>query len=150
MLNPKLSKKAIEDLLDKKFRQAVKAIAGYKCEKCGFNGGDWTGVQVSSVLEAHHVFSRNNKSTRWDVKNGICLCKRHHQAAQYSSFNGVERFSAHGTPAEFMDWIEEYRGSEWLDKLRIKTHTMQKFLKEDYQRVCDELDAIIDQYGKTV
>lgn len=36
-----------------------------RCQWCGKQDGK---------LDAHHIFGRTNKSTRWDTKNGILLC----------------------------------------------------------------------------
>jgi hypothetical protein len=30
-------------------------------------------------MDAHHIFSRDDKSTRWETKNGILLCYYCHQ-----------------------------------------------------------------------
>ncbi len=65
------------------------------CEYCGQSG---------KQLHAHHIYSRANLQTRWDLTNGICLCVSHHI---WSS-----SFSAHMTPSEFLDWISERKGGK--------------------------------------
>jgi hypothetical protein len=37
-------------------------------------GCQWCRKNDGSKLDAHHIFSRTNRSTRWDTKNGILLC----------------------------------------------------------------------------
>lgn len=87
---------------DKKWADAVKRRAGYKCEYCG-----------STIKpNAHHIFSRSNRTVRWDLDNGITLCPKHHV------FN--MKFSAHKTPLAFAEWIKNKRGQDWYDKLKSK------------------------------
>jgi hypothetical protein len=85
---------------DKNWSYTVKELAGNKCEYCG----------KTEHLNSHHIFSRSNHLLRWDVTNGICLCAGHHVLKS--------DFSAHKTPADFVEWIKEYRGLEWSDDLR--------------------------------
>ena len=85
----------------------VKELAGFKCEYCGKPTG----------LNSHHIFSRSNKSTRYDLDNGVCLCVGHHT---FSS-----SFSAHKTPAEFIEWIKEKKGDGWYEKLRRKAKSIR-------------------------
>ena len=77
-------------------------------------------------LNAHHIFSRKNYSTRWEISNGICLCVKHH------TFNN--EFSAHRTPTEFTYWLEERLWRNHLEKLwelsRIPLKITQEYLKE--------------------
>ena len=37
-------------------------------------GCQWCRKNDGSKLDAHHIFSRTNKSTRWDTLNGLLLC----------------------------------------------------------------------------
>ncbi len=104
--------------LDADWAKLIKLRSGGKCEYCGKDSG----------LNAHHIFSRSNYSTRWDVNNGISLCVSHHT---FSS-----GFSAHKTPAEFVEWIKEYRGADWYDMLRKKA---KEIYKPDYEEVAQYL-----------
>ena len=63
-------KKGVEGKLDKAWSLLVKLRAGMKCEI--------QGCTHKPTLNSHHIFSRKNASTRWDVENGICLCVGHH------------------------------------------------------------------------
>lgn len=56
-------------------------------------------------LNAHHIIPRQNHEFRFDVRNGISLCPKHHRF----SFE----FSAHHTPFEFMEWFREHRRSQY-------------------------------------
>ena len=122
---PKTTQKKIHILknkLDTLWSEAVKKRAGNKCEFCG----------REDYLNSHHIYSRSKLSTRWSVDNGACLCVAHHT---FSS-----KFSAHKTPADFMDFIENKRGSEWLDKLRYEANQVE--LKPTLENL-EEIEIIL-------
>lgn len=104
----KNSPKAITKREDAKWAIKVKEQAGFKCEYCG----------KTETLNSHHIFSRSNRSVRWDVDNGVCLCVAHH------TFSSA--FSAHKSPIEFIIWLQEKRGQEWYDNLRRKARSIYK------------------------
>lgn len=93
--------------LDKIWSDKVKERDG-GCLYCG----------RKDYVNSHHIFSRSKKSTRWDLDNGVSLCVAHHV------FSSV--FSAHKTPAEFIEWIKEKRGEEWYNKLRLRANSVDK------------------------
>lgn len=66
-------------------------------------------------LNAHHIFSRHNKSVRWDLENWICLCSWCHVFS--------DKFSAHKTPTDFTYWLEKQYSREWLETLGRKANT---------------------------
>ncbi len=86
----------------------IKTRDGFKCCYC----------DKTTYLNSHHIFSRSNHSVRWDMDNGICLCSGHH------TLNSD--FSAHKTPAEFIEWIKERNGIEWYERLRAKARQVDK------------------------
>jgi len=92
----------VKKTLDREWSEAIKELAGRKCEYCG----------KTEYLNSHHIFSRSNMKLRFDINNGICLCSGHHTLKS--------DFSAHKTPADFIEWIKEYRGLEWYEELRRK------------------------------
>lgn len=55
----------LERQLDSLWRLLVLQRAENKCEKCGSR----------TDLESHHIVSRYIRATRWELRNGICLCK---------------------------------------------------------------------------
>ena len=101
------STKGSARVLDKLWAELVRQRAMSKCEYCG----------KTSPLNSHHLFSRSNKSVRWDLENGMCLCVGHHAF-------GV--FSAHKAPIEFSEWVKEKRGLEWFEKLRAPAMQIKK------------------------
>lgn len=104
---------------DKIRSDLVKVRAWYKCEYC------WK----TTYLNSHHIFTRNNYSTRFDLDNWICLCTGHH------TFN--PHFSAHRTPTEFTERVKEYRWQERYDSLKYKANQIRD---KDYDRIQFYLD----------
>ena len=91
----------------------VKERAGNKCEYCG----------AIEHLNSHHIFSRRNQSTRYDLSNGVCVCSKHHV---FSS-----EFSMHLTPIEAVEWLKSKRGDEWYEELRQKAKSIYQ-VKENH------------------
>ncbi|PNX47079.1 MAG: hypothetical protein BV456_11455, partial [Thermoplasmata archaeon M8B2D] len=82
-----------------------------------------------SALNSHHVISRANKSVRWDLHNGVCLCVGHHIGMQ----------SAHKNPLWFIEWIKKERGEDWYHLLRIKSNQVSKLHKFEKELLLKEL-----------
>lgn len=112
----------IDGKLDKAWAKAVKKRAGGKCEYCG----------TTRNLNSHHIFSRSKASTRWLVDNGVCLCVSHHTFSSH--------FSAHKTPTEFHIWLEEKKGRQFIDILRIKAASKHKYTAFEKQILLSELE----------
>ena len=119
--------KGIDGKLDEAWSELVKLEAGYKCEVCGKN----------TTLNSHHIFSRSNRSVRWDEANGVCLCVSHH------TFNS--KFSAHKTPTEFTYWLEEEYGKLFLEELRVKAMSTKKWTKYEKEDLLEELKEKIER-----
>jgi len=62
------------------------------CPRCGSN----------EAMSPHHIIKRRKYSTRWDLRNGIGLCRRCHCFAENWS-------------VEFTDWLLNYKAkkSSW-------------------------------------
>lgn len=101
-------------------------MIGY-CEYC------WK----KEYLNAHHIYWRNNKSVRWEIYNGICLCSGCH------TFSSV--FSAHKTPTEFTYWLEHYKWKEYMDTLRKLAHEPMKVTPEYLQETIDYLKRRLEE-----
>lgn len=119
--------KGIDGKLDTAWSLLVKLRGGMKCEYCG----------KTTHLNSHHIYSRSKKSTRWDVQNGISLCVGHH------TFSST--FSAHKTPIEFIDWLENYKSKGFINRLRIKAHSISKLHKFEKELLLNELNKEIQQ-----
>lgn len=122
--------KGIDKKLDDAWAILVKLRAGTKCEYCG----------KETHLNAHHIYSRSKRSTRWDTQNGISLCVAHHV---FSS-----GFSAHKTPLEFIDWLKTYKSEEQIDSLRLKAHSTVKYMKFEKEQMLDDLQKEIYDINK--
>jgi hypothetical protein len=115
------SMSAIEKKLDKAWSERIRSIG--KCEYCG----------STEHLNAHHIFSRANKATRYDLENGICLCSLHHTFSH--------TFSAHKTPVEFTRWLDQYKGRDFVDKLSEKAKNIKKWSVDDLKELLKEISA---------
>jgi hypothetical protein len=122
--------KGIDGKLDLLWSRLVKLQAEGKCEVCG----------VERPLNSHHIFSRSNRSVRWDEANGVSLCVSHH------TFNS--KFSAHKTPTEFTYWLENEYGREFLEELRYKANQIKKWTKHEKEELLEQLEEKIKKYEK--
>jgi len=119
----KPSRKTLVRNLDKVWSQAVREKADSQCEHCG----------KVSPLNSHHFYSRSVYSVRWDIENGFCLCVGCHV---FSS-----KFSAHKTPAEFVEWARETRSDEWYESLKDRKNTVRKFKNFDLEELLSEIKS---------
>lgn len=123
--------KALNNKLDRLWSLLVKHRAGWRCEYCGTR---------EKVLNSHHIYSRSNFSTRWDVENGVCLCVGHH------TFSST--FSAHKTPTEFTEWLYKEKGEAFMNQLRVNAHAIAKLKPFEKQELAEQLQAEIDEIEK--
>jgi len=96
------SKKKETKKLDIIWSKKVKDVADNKCEYCG----------CVERLNSHHFYSRSDHKIRHDINNGFCLCVSHHVFS--------DKFSAHKTPADFVEWAINKRGKKWYKDLQNK------------------------------
>lgn len=113
--------KGIDGKLDEAWSKLVKLKAGWKCIYCG----------KESYVQAHHIYSRSNRSVRWDIENGASLCAGHHTLSS--------GFSAHKTPLEFAEWIKERNDEEWYNSLRLKANSVKKWTKHEKEEHLKEM-----------
>lgn len=121
------SVKKLNKQLDESWSLLVKLLANHKCEYCGTTRG----------LQSHHLYTRKNYSVRWDTDNGICLCAKHH------TLNS--RFSAHGTPLIFTEWITNKKGQAFMDKLRIKVNRESHYSLSEKELILEALNKEINK-----
>jgi len=105
------------------WRKACLALYGDRCFVCG---GEVSGV--------HHIVRRRRRLLRWDVLNGMPLCKSCHEKAH--KVNGWER--DYLTPEERM-YLDERALIDIKTWLQRKGLTMDEFEKAE----AEELKAII-------
>ena len=102
--------------LDKLWSLKVKERAKFKCEYC-LAGED-------KILNSCHIIGRRNRSTRWDLENGMCLCYSHHMAYD------------HHLP-QHEDIRNEVIGQKRITRLTKKRNVIAK--NQDYETIKEEL-----------
>uniref|UniRef100_A0A6M3L345 Putative HNH endonuclease n=1 Tax=viral metagenome TaxID=1070528 RepID=A0A6M3L345_9ZZZZ len=94
------------------WKARVKERAGKKCEAIG--------CKKTKFLNAHHIESFiSNKSLRFDIRNGICLCPRHHRFGWFSahrSFCFVFTLLSNKRKLDFDYLLEHYQDRIELNK----------------------------------
>lgn len=125
----KIKKKSgVDGSLDIAWSRLVKLRAGMKCEYC---------KTTTKQLQSHHLFTRSRKATRWDVNNGISLCASHHV---------LGNFSAHKSPLEFTEWLYTYKGKDFIDRIRIRSHNVCKMAIFEKELLLKVLNKEIKEY----
>lgn len=122
--------KGIDGKLDDAWSLLVKLKAGMKCEI--------KGCARIKQLNSHHIFTRKNRSVRWSTMNGVCLCPSHHTLDS--------KFSAHGTPILFTNWLIKERGQNYVDILTLKANSISKLHKFEKEILLKELLKEIESY----
>lgn len=121
------SDKSLLDL----WSEVVKLRDKNRCTYCG----------RKDRLNSHHIFSRSKKSTRYSLDNGITLCASCHTLSS--------GFSAHKTPAEFIEWVKEKKGLEWYERLREEARTIVKLKKQDLLDIKNKLEKEKERLNQT-
>lgn len=89
------------------------------------------GCNKTQFLNAHHIFPRGRKSTRFDLKNLISLCATHHT---FSS-----EWSAHKTNETFKIWLKQRIGEDFYYDLERKSlrYMSEKKAIEEFKPIAD-------------
>lgn len=102
------------------------------CVKCG-----------KPTTEAHHIFGRANKSTRWDLRNGIGLCS-------YCHVFSKQGFEQAPYRTDNMDIIDKKLGVKHLNELEELTNQLQKITLEDLldieARLKEQLKLLAEEF----
>ena len=117
----KVSRKSLTKRLDKLWSLAIRSRGrcDFQSEKC------------SPQLQAAHIYSRKNRSTRWVLVNGLCLCVAHH-------------FWAQQNPTEFGEFVIEKLGLDVYHELKKLAGTMKQFSVEDLLEIEGQLKSILE------
>jgi len=94
-----------------------------QCELCGKLG------EVKD-FDAHHIIRKTHEATRYDLNNGVCLCK------------GCHRFKVHMdtfTASRLIDKLKIRRGQKWHDDLEEKRKITKKHSREELECLMEEL-----------
>lgn len=115
----------IEKRLDVLFSKIIR-LRDKKCVKCG----------KERNLQCSHIFSRSNKSVRWDLSNAFCLD------------GGCHIFWWHKNPIEAVDFAQRHLGPEKYAALKMKagfvihrTKADLLFLEEQLEEKLKELQC---------
>jgi hypothetical protein len=94
------AKGRLKDMADDLWSLAVKADWGNRCAICGRR----------TSLNSHHLVPRANNATRFNLRNGICLCKTCHQFCP--------KRSPHQNAKGFVAWLELLHRcvAEWYEE----------------------------------
>jgi len=103
--------KSIDKRLDALWSEKIRSVG--KCEYCNKNSG----------LQAHHIIPRSHRNTRWDLKNGVCLCTRHHL------------YWAHKDAIEFAEWVKARMGEDEYRALRMRGQIVGRGLDKEAIRI---------------
>ena len=106
--------KGIDGKLDDAWSELVKLEAGYKCEYCGKN----------TTLNSHHIFSRSNRSVRWDERNVHPQCRRDNH------FMG-------GRQDDYARFIIKKYGQNNFDELMRLKYTTVKHTRSDLEEMIE-------------
>lgn len=122
----KPTKTSLAKKLDIAWSRAIKKVNSDRCEVCGKEG----------KLNSHHIVGRKNRTLRWDVRNGACLCTTHHKLGKQS---------AHEDPLWFQEWLEKNRKDDlkYLNKIR---NDITDWTIEDMQIRLTELEELKDDW----
>lgn len=110
--------------LDDLCSKIVAKRANYVCEYC----------RSDYDCSPHHIFSRRHKSTRWDSRDMIYLCAKHHTGDSYSAHQSKE-FSE--------IWIKNYIGEKLYNELEQKSNQIKKWTKQEKKDLVKELKEIL-------
>lgn len=106
----------------KYWAMAVKSRDG-KCVYCGAKKG----------LDAHHIISRRHAILKYDLDNGITLCRYHHGMV--------------GNNYEFDEWLKSYLGERY-EELKRKSYQTKKWTSAEKREKLEELKNYIKEMEK--
>lgn len=99
-----------------------------KCVYCG--------NKKIEELEAHHIIRRRHATTKYDIENGITLCK------PFKGCNGHWR--AHNE-YEMKQWIINYIGKEKYEELEKRSYQAKKWSALEKREILYKLKEIINE-----
>ena len=110
----------------------------------------WMGEKIPTcelseyIVVAKRILDEGEIDRRWyreakeavkDVREGVCLCVKHHRF-------GIE--SAHEDPLWFREWLEENRWEDYAYLYTVKNQ-IKKWTLEDMEKQLEELNKIINE-----
>ena len=108
---------------DLEWAKAVKFRWANRCMVC------WHmfGVINTKYLNSHHLVPREIKELRHDLRNGICVCVRHHKFDRFFSF--------HRNPLLMINWLLEYNSEDINYLLTRLTEIRKNYLNKSIEKL---------------
>lgn len=113
-----LSLKLKRTPLDAAVSDIVRERANWTCQRCSMADIDGQARAKSSFLDCSHIQGRNHYSTRYDIRNCLCLCKPCHQ------FVGDR-------PIDHAQLAARILGQPMVDKMKKQSHMVAKWTKDE-------------------
>jgi hypothetical protein len=125
----KPSDKRLTKYIDDTWSLLVRFRAGNKCEVCGSQDN----------VQAHHIIGRGNWRLRWETRNGVALCSKHHKFDRHRS--------AHLNPLWFDEWLDKHHKKDvkWLREREMITYSWKRHEKEDILKELRSLQKLEDK-----
>lgn len=107
---------------DRLWSKCVKARANYRCQVGGCG---------RTATDAHHVISRHCASLRFDLRNGVALCRSHHD---------------HSRPLDLIAQHIKVVGQEEVFRLCILSQKLATYRRADLVLIRDKLEKEKEKY----
>jgi len=120
--------KILKEQLEELWKLICMKRDSYKCQYCGSD----------KDLQVHHIISRKNMNTKFDVDNGITLCKKCHSRISLNSTSYTE----------FMIWFIKKYGIERLEGLQEKARQIKRWKVGELEDEIERLTKILKGGGK--
>lgn len=114
----------LKEELEELWKFACMARDNFTCQYCG----------SKEDLQVHHIVSRKHMNTKFDLENGITLCKKCHAKI---SLNNNERML-------FMLWYFKKYGIEKYEKLQEKARVVRRWTVSELEKAIEELRKYIE------
>lgn len=108
------------------WRKSVLIKCNHNCYLCGRYGDE--------NLDCHHIIRRVKKLTRWNWKNGVCLCRKCHNELHQQ--NKVKRqLENTWEHIEELDWLNVFTYKDYLISEGISHNEYYKRLELDMKDI---------------
>jgi len=115
--------KKLKKQLEELWKKVCLKRDNYKCQYCG----------STEDLQVHHIVSRKNLNTKFDIDNGITLCKKCHTRI---SLNPTAKM-------EFTIWFIKKYGIKRLENLQEKARKIKQWKVSGLESEIEKLTKIL-------
>ena len=103
---------------DKIFSDLIRLCHNFTCENCTYVDVEGQITHKTRNIHLSHFITRGNYQTRWDTRNGYCLCATCHHFFE-------------GRPSEHTEFVKERIGQAELDLLVLDSNTIRKWTTQE-------------------